>query len=110
MSLVDGIKSLCSKNGVTITRLEKDAGLGRGTIVRWDTNSPSIDKVMKVADYFNVPVSALVDDQKEKPTVESGELDPVTREIVEIVEAASDEERRMILNIIKEILRKRDTN
>lgn len=60
MSLVERIQSLCSNKNTTLIGLEREIGLGRGTIRNWDKNSPSIDKVQKVADYFNVSVDYLL--------------------------------------------------
>ncbi len=60
MSLVENIKFLCALKGTSIPKLEKELGFGRGAIYNWDTNSPSIDKVQKVADYFEVSVDDLL--------------------------------------------------
>jgi len=54
MSLVERIQHLCSSKNTTLIGLEREIGLGRGTIRNWDRNSPSVDKLQKVADYFNV--------------------------------------------------------
>jgi len=61
MSLVERIQGLCSKNNTTLIGLEREIGLGRGTIRNWDTNSPSIDKVQKVADFFDVSIDEILD-------------------------------------------------
>lgn len=61
MSLVENIKSLCSKIGTSIPKLEKQLGLSRGSIYNWDKNSPSIDKLEKVANFFKVSVDYLLD-------------------------------------------------
>lgn len=60
MSLVDRIKQLCSVKNTTLIGLEREVGLGRGTIRNWDTNSPSVDKVQKVAEYFKVSLDDLI--------------------------------------------------
>lgn len=77
MSLLDRIKELREKNGnISINKLEKEAGLTRGSMSKWDNHAPSYDKLKKVADYFNVPVEYLLtgEGQKEKPTLpEEGE-------------------------------------
>ncbi len=59
-ALIDRIKLLCGGCYITLNRLEKELGFGKSSIARWDTNSPSIDKVQKVADYFNVSLDYLV--------------------------------------------------
>lgn len=110
--MVGRIRELCKEKGITLAELERRCEIGNGIIARWSKSKPSYERLAKVATELETTVEYLTGEsgQKEKPTAESGELDPVTREIIKIVEAASDEERRMILNVIKEILRKRDTN
>lgn len=60
MTLVERIQALCSSRNTTLIGLERKIGLGRGTIRNWDKNSPSVDKVQKVADYFNVSVDRIL--------------------------------------------------
>ncbi|MEL7656206.1 MAG: helix-turn-helix transcriptional regulator [Bacillota bacterium] len=60
MSLVERIQHLCSSKNTTLIGLEREIGLGRGTIRNWDRNSPSADKIQKVADYFGVSTDYLL--------------------------------------------------
>ncbi|AJQ26880.1 helix-turn-helix domain-containing protein [Pelosinus fermentans] len=60
MSLIDTIQKLCSRENTTLIGLEREIGLGRGTIRNWDKSSPSIDKLQKVADYFDVSIDYLI--------------------------------------------------
>ena len=53
------ISSLCSKKGISIARLERETDIGNGTIRRWEKNSPTIDNLKKVADYFGHTVDEL---------------------------------------------------
>ena len=49
------IKLLCAQKGITIKKLESDLGFGSASIKKWEkTSSPSVDKILKVASYFNV--------------------------------------------------------
>lgn len=55
------IKSLCAKKGITIAKLESDLGFGNSSIKKWEkTSSPSIDKIVKVASYFDVSTDYLL--------------------------------------------------
>lgn len=55
------IKSLCQKKGITITKLESDLGFGNSSVKKWEkTSSPSIDKIVKVASYFDVSTDYLL--------------------------------------------------
>jgi len=59
LSLVERIQHLCDKKGITLAYLQKELGFGNGSIYRWDQNSPSFDKIQKVAKYFNVTLDYL---------------------------------------------------
>lgn len=54
------IKELCKERKISMSTLEKEAGIGMRSIYNWERNSPSIDKVAAVADYFNVSVDQLL--------------------------------------------------
>lgn len=59
--LYQRIKKLCSKKGISVSKLETDLGFGNSTINKWGKNSsPSVDKIRKIADYFNVSVDYLL--------------------------------------------------
>lgn len=60
MSIVENIKSLCKTRNITIPKLELEIGLSKGSIYNWDKNSPSIDKIQKVAEYFKVSTDYLI--------------------------------------------------
>lgn len=60
MSIVENIRSLCKKCGISIPKVEKELGFGNGAIYNWDKNSPSIDKLQKVANYFKVSIDYLL--------------------------------------------------
>lgn len=53
MTLLDRIKDLAQKNSTNLKGLEVSAGLGNGTIRRWDSSPPSADKLLKVANLLN---------------------------------------------------------
>lgn len=60
MSLIDKIKDLCASREITLVGLERELGFSRGSIFKWDKNFPSIDKVTKVAEYFDVSIDYLL--------------------------------------------------
>ena len=63
--LLENIRRLCSQKPVSIAKLERETGIGNGTIGRWDVSSPSIENVQKVAEYFGVSVGDLLADNHE---------------------------------------------
>lgn len=59
--LYDRIKKLCAKRKITISKLESELGFGSSSIKKWEkTSSPSIDKILKVANYFDVSIDYLL--------------------------------------------------
>lgn len=60
MGLVERIKLLASEKKMTISELERKTNLGNGTISRWNSRVPGVDKLSKVADYFDVSVDYLL--------------------------------------------------
>lgn len=58
--LIDNIRNLCKKNKVSISKLEADLFLSPGLISRWNKNSPSLDKVADIADYFGISIDELI--------------------------------------------------
>ena len=60
MSIVNRIKDLAEEKGTTLAGLERSLALSHGSLRKWDTSSPSIDKVDKVAKYFDVSLDYLL--------------------------------------------------
>lgn len=59
--LYQRIKELCEEKGTTINKLENELGIGISSIQKWkNTYSPSMDKIIKIANYFNVSVDYLL--------------------------------------------------
>ena len=66
MLLTDRIKSLAEPLNMTFASIERDVGIGRGTIRKWDTNCPAADRLLKVANLLNTTTDCLLtgDDHK----------------------------------------------
>jgi transcriptional regulator with XRE-family HTH domain len=86
---------LCNAVGKSPSSVAEEMGYQRSVVTRWSKGtSPRQATLQRIADYFGVPVSDLTaDGQKEKPATVSGdELDPVTREIMDILSDLTPEE------------------
>ena len=70
--LVKTIKNTCKSFGITVSQLEKELGYSPSLISRWAKTSPSIDKIVEIADYFNVHIDDLIGRtlKSNKPTSE----------------------------------------
>lgn len=58
--MVERIVDLIKKKGMSINAVEKQLGFGNGAIKRFDTNSPSIDKIISLSNFLNVSLDYLV--------------------------------------------------
>ncbi len=54
------IKELCAQNHITVAELERNLGIGNGTIGRWENSYPRANNLKAVADYFNVSMENLM--------------------------------------------------
>lgn len=54
MTVVDRIKIIATKRGLSLTDIERQSGLTIRTIYKWDKNSPSVDKALAVANFLNI--------------------------------------------------------
>ena len=58
--LIQRIEEAAKGKGLTFNRIERDCGLGNGTIKRWSTQSPRLDKLVLVADHIGVSLDYIV--------------------------------------------------
>lgn len=58
--LVQKTRELTTEKGITLAQLERTLNFSNGSIARWNKSSPSIDKVDKVAKYFDVSLDYLL--------------------------------------------------
>jgi len=78
MSIKNRIKDLADSHHQSIAEVERHLSFGNGTIAKWDTRSPSSEKLQKVADYFDVSTDYLLGrDAKENKTADLADKDTV---------------------------------
>ncbi len=63
--LFDKIRKLSEQRGENLKTVSKKLGLSENAIYKWKTQSPNIENVMKVAEYFNVSLDYLTGFQEE---------------------------------------------
>lgn len=62
MLTYEKIKKLCKRKGVTVTGLESELGFAKGSLCKVNTNKPSMEKVQKLANYFSLSTSELLEE------------------------------------------------
>ncbi|HWP52205.1 MAG TPA: helix-turn-helix transcriptional regulator, partial [Clostridia bacterium] len=78
MSIVERLEAVIKKRGSNFKRVERECGLGNGTIKRWETQSPRLDKLVKVSEYLQVSLDALVFGGSESETINTEAEDDST--------------------------------
>ena len=94
--MLEGIRKLCKRKGISMKQLEADIGLATNTIYRWDKNAPSIDKVISVADYFLVPMDEVLERN-------IGDISDNKRELLSVFDELNEEGQETALNVIRSL-------
>lgn len=93
------VGNLCKEKGMSIASLESCIGLGKGTIARWDSISPKLDNVAKVADYFGVSIDYIAG--RQLPDRSSG----YERILLEAYNSLSADNRTLIDTLMLRLLK-----
>lgn len=58
--LFENVKKICDEKGMSISQLEKEAGLGNGTISGWKTSAPRLNSLQSVSKVLKVKIEKLL--------------------------------------------------
>ena len=61
MNIYDIISAYCKDNKISVSTLEKESGLGTGTIYKWQDGGATIDNITKVAQAMGLKASELLE-------------------------------------------------
>lgn len=80
--MYEKFEQLLKEYGVTPYRVHKETGISTATLSDWKNgkSQPKKDKIEKICDYFNVPISYFYGDESEEPGYY---LNPETAEIAQ---------------------------
>lgn len=94
---------LCAEKGVSASAAAESVGLSRTSPNGWKSGKkPSDTTLAKLAAYFGVSIDDLVLEQKEKPAIETGDgLDTETRELLDFVMNATQNDKTVLLSVIR---------
>ncbi len=127
MSFYDNYIALCNRVRKTPSAVALEIGLSKPAVNRWKKGGvPTDATVAKVANYFHVPVEALVNgspnlenrgisfmledelanpsDIKKEPTVDDDELSESHKALIEFAKTVPEDKAEMILRIMKSIV------
>lgn len=93
---------LCNSVNKKPSSVALDLGIAKSTVSRWKEGSaPHPATLQKLADYFNVPVESMTEEQKEiAPTV----TDERDLEMLSLLSRLTPEQKKMLLLQIKGLL------
>lgn len=58
--MIENIRSLCKTNNISPTKLEEELGFSQGLISRWKDKTPNLDRIIDIADYFEVTLDEVI--------------------------------------------------
>lgn len=93
MTLVEKIKNLCDERHTNFAALERALGFGGGSIRKWDSATPSGDRLAAVADYFDVSTDFLLGREKKPATISDDELSMKEAEWLKLYHLIPEERR-----------------
>ncbi|EAE4828451.1 TPA_asm: helix-turn-helix domain-containing protein [Listeria monocytogenes] len=106
MTLLDRIKELCKKHSISVKMLEENLNFPSNTIYQWKKRTPGIDKLQKVADYFDVSLdyllgrTSVVSIPKENSVLDTiaAHIDPgaSTKELEEIIAYIEEKQKEQL--------------
>lgn len=59
------VKEICDKKGISVAQLERDSGLGNGTISGWKDGDARLSNLDKVAEALGMKTTTLISRRKE---------------------------------------------
>jgi transcriptional regulator with XRE-family HTH domain len=93
---------LCNSVNKKPSSVALDLGIAKSTVSRWKEGSaPHPATLQKLADYFNVPVESLTEEQKETAPTVTDERD---LEMLSLLSRLTPEQKKMLLLQIKGLL------
>ena len=67
--IYDNVCQIARKKGLSINSIEKETDFGTGSLCKWNSVSPTVRNLKKVADYLGVSIEELLaedtEDEKE---------------------------------------------
>ena len=104
----DKYAQICKRKGISMSAAALEAGLSKSLVTKWKVNKvevPSPDVLKKLSAYFGMPVSELLGEEKEKPTIpEDDGLSEKRKALIEFAKSVPEEKADLILKVIQSIV------
>lgn len=95
-----------NENGKTRTDLCQALGFNYYTVTDWVNGKkmPRMDKITKLAQYFRITKSDLIEEKTEKPTAVDDGLSENVRMLIDFAKSVPEDKAEMILKVMKSIV------
>lgn len=102
--LVDKIKELAKSRGKSMKQVALDLGLPYNTFYKWNKQTPKIDKIKVVADYFGVSIDYLLG-KEEVNTQQAIDLDKALDNAMSFSgKPLSEHDRKVVRDLVEAYL------
>ena len=105
LTVLDRVKGLAKKQGISIVELEEKLGFGRNSLYAWKNKMPSNDKLIKVADFFHVSIDYLLGREEVKTPSGIEIKDLLGQSMTFEGRELTDEEKNMMIEVFKAYLK-----
>lgn len=96
MDLMEKLKHIAEERGTTLTGLERECGFSNNSIKRWGKSSPSIDKVIQLAQHLKISLDELLLDKRN-----ISELSDESSNLLDLYYLLSIEERQKFIHYLE---------
>ena len=108
MTLFDRLQMLVREKNTNFKQLEIAVGIGNGTIRRWETQSPQLNKLQAVAEYLQVSIDYLIygnsknatSDNNTSFTCDGEPLSQTEMDLVAMYRVLSDEDMKSVFDYL----------
>jgi len=107
--VLERILYLIEQKGLSCSFVEKSLGFGNGAIKRFNKNSPSIDKIIAISNFLNVPIEWIVEGRGEiskNNSIEdnnSQKLSPIEKNLIKIYRELDDNNQSKFIDFAYEL-------
>ncbi|MBR0596954.1 helix-turn-helix domain-containing protein [Sinanaerobacter chloroacetimidivorans] len=95
------IKKLCEQKSLSIAQLERELDFGEGTISKWRISSPSTDRLLAVAEFFDVSLDYLTGRSESTKTSDDILQDSDIISIQRARESMDDQNKKEMMTFLK---------
>lgn len=99
MSIYKNIQRLAKQNKLSVSELERRLDFSNGQIRRWDEKKPSVDRVQKVAKFFEVSVDSILGESTDKEIEEDKDIRIMQR----AAKNMSEEDRKKAIKMFEAV-------